>query len=101
MTDDLERCFHAETLHTYWAAKDECGYNATYFIQIVEKYGGVSAARRLLANNPSSGFTKLWELGRLDLSIEAKMLRPEFAGLFTEEELRKARKRLHDYGYKP
>lgn len=98
---DTKKRFHGEALHTYKAAKEECGYNATYFIQMVQTYGGAGAARRLLASNPSSGFARLWELGRLDLTIEAKMLRPEFTALFTEEELRKARKRLQDHGYTP
>jgi len=34
----------------------------------------------------SDGFTTLWELRPLDLSVEAYVLRPEYAPLFTEEE---------------
>jgi len=34
----------------------------------------------------SDGSTTLWDLKRLDLSVEAYVLRPESAPLFTEEE---------------
>jgi hypothetical protein len=47
----------------------------------------------------SDGFTTLWEHGRLDLSVEAHVLRPEFVGLFSAEERAIAAKRLSDYGY--
>ena len=47
----------------------------------------------------SDGFTTLWELKRLDLSVEAYVLRPEYAPLFTEEERGIARARLRQYGY--
>jgi hypothetical protein len=41
----------------------------------------------------------LWELRRLDLSVEALALEPEFHELFTRPELDTARRRLADYGY--
>jgi hypothetical protein len=43
---------------------------------------------------------KLWEFKRLDLTVEALVLRPEWSLLFSEEERQIARKRLSDYGYK-
>lgn len=101
MKADLDKQFREATLDTYRQAKQQYGYNATYFLQMVQKHGAVNAARRLLDSDGTYGFTKLWELGRLDLSIEAKMLRPQFAPLFTAEELAKARKKLLEYGYEP
>jgi hypothetical protein len=54
---------------------------------MLTKDSGAEGARRLLhTNEPSDGFTTLWQHGRLDLSVEAHVLRPEFAALFTEEE---------------
>ena len=98
--DDLESRFHQAMFDVYRNAKRECNYNATYFLQMVSEYGGLEAARRLLRKDKvSSGFTTLWECGRLDLSVEAKALRPEFAPLFTEEEREIARMRLAQYGY--
>jgi hypothetical protein len=92
--------FHSAMLDVYRKARREAGYNATYFLQMVEEVGGLEAARRLLRAGPvSSGFTALWEKGRLDLSVEAVVLLDRFAGLFTEEELGIARDRLAEYGY--
>ena len=92
--------FHSAMLDVYRKAKREAGYNATYFLKMVEDVGGLEAARRLLkAGSVSSGFSALWEKGRLDLSVEAVVLQDRFAGLFTEEELDIARERLAEYGY--
>lgn len=96
----LERAFHAAMVDVYRRARQEAGYQATYFLQMVFERGGLEAARRLLhATNPSEGFTALWERRRLDLTVEAIVLKPEFAPLFTNEERDIARARLHEYGY--
>jgi hypothetical protein len=69
-------------------------YNASYFLQMLLEYGGVETVRRLLwKHDISDGFTTLWELKRLDLSVEAFVPRPEYALLFTEEERGIARAR--------
>jgi hypothetical protein len=76
------------------------GYRPTRAMQMVHKYGGVEAARRILAmDGVSSGMTTLWEKGRLDLSTEALILKPEYASLFTQEEREKARRTLAQYDY--
>ncbi|MFF5218787.1 caspase domain-containing protein [Micromonospora sp. NPDC000442] len=94
--------FHSAMLDVYRKAKKEAGYNAAYFLQMVQEVGGLEAARRLIrAGSVSSGFTALWEKGRLDLSVEAVVLQDRFAGLFTDEELDIARNRLAEYGYSP
>lgn len=101
-TADTEAEFHRALVATYRRAKSEIGYNATRFIQLVSAAGGQEAARQLLqASAPSDGFTTLWEHGRLDLSVEAQVLRPEFQTLFTDAELEIARDRLGKYGYRP
>ena len=87
-------------VNIYETAKDECDYNATYFIQMIAQYGGLETARRLLrAKEPQYGFTALWECGRLDLTVEAHVLKPEFEPLFSEHERSSARQRLDDHGY--
>jgi hypothetical protein len=53
----------------------------------------------LWKDDVSDGFTTLWKLQRVDLSVEAYVLRPEYAPLFTEEERAIARARLKGYGY--
>jgi hypothetical protein len=62
--------------------------------------GGLQAAKILLsANNPQYGFTELWLCGRLDLTVEALILKAEFSKLFTNQKLAVAEKRLKDHGY--
>ena len=84
----------------YQTAKRELGYNATRFLQMISEQGGLATARQLLWDDkPSDGFTTLWERGRLDLTVEARVLAPEFAPLFTEADLDRARDRLRAYGW--
>lgn len=92
--------FHRAMVRIHERARDEVGYNATRFIQMVAELGGVEAANRLLdSSGVSDGFTTLWEAKRLDISVEAVVLQPEFAPLFDTRRLRVARDRLAQYGY--
>ena len=98
--ETVERAFHRAMVRVHEQARDDVGYNATRFIQMVAELGGVETANRLLdANGVSDGFTTLWEAGRLDISVEAVVLRPEFAVLFDQRRRRAARERLEQYGY--
>jgi hypothetical protein len=85
----------------YRRAKVEVGYNATYFLRMLSEDGALVTARRLvMSSTPTEGFTALWERGRMDLTVEAQILSPEIAVLFTEDELDTARQRLAEYGYR-
>ena len=67
------------------------------------EHGGLETAR-ILINSPkvSDGYTTLWELGRLDITVEALIHdNAKYQELFTKEELKTVRKRLADYQYKP
>lgn len=67
---------------------------------MIAEYGGLATARKLLHSpSVSDGFAALWERGRLDLTVEALVSRPECAGLFTEDELGIARHRLDQFGH--
>jgi hypothetical protein len=69
-------------------------------LTMLSSYGGLGTAHRLLASSEvSTGFTALFERGRLDLTVEALVVKPEFAGLFTEDEVEAARDRLRQLGY--
>ena len=59
-----------------------------------------SAHRCLSGQRLSDGFTKLAELGRLDLSLEAIAVRKEFTGLFSDEEANEALARLLEASYR-
>ena len=100
MAGDIETAFHEAMLGAYNTAKTECGYNATYFFQMVSEHGGLAAAKQLLSKPGfSDGLTTLWELGRLDISMEALVLKEPWFPLFNEEELNIARMRLKELGY--
>jgi hypothetical protein len=101
-TGALERDFHTAMVEVYKRAKQEAGYTAQYYIQMVSQRGGLATARHLLhAPKVSDGFTALWERGRLDLSVETLVLQERFAPLFTDEEREGALSRLEEYGYSP
>lgn len=70
------------------------------FLRMLDEGGAINTAHALLAtSSPSDGFTRLWELERLDLAVEAIVLDAEFSSNFSEDELETARRRLGDYGY--
>lgn len=100
MNHSFKEQFHAEMLNVYRRAKAECNYNATRFLQIVNRRGGLAAAKELLRSvNVPDGLTRLWEEGRLDISMEALILRGPWKSLFTSEEIQIAQRRLKDLGF--
>lgn len=92
--------FTEAMLEIYRRAKSEAGYEARIFLRMVVEHGGVGAAQRLLhAPKVSDGYTALWQRGRLDLTVEAVVLQPEWLDLFDDDERRIAIDRLENYGY--
>lgn len=98
--NNLEIQFHHRMLQIYEQAKSECDYTATRFRNMVTSQGGLQAARVLLNSSAySEGLTRLWEKRRLDISMEATVLKDPWRNLFTDEELTAARKKLAALGY--
>jgi hypothetical protein len=84
------------------AAVNECrriGYNPSRFLGMMSRSNAFDVARSLLHGSVSDGFTTLWERHRLDLSVEAIVLKPEWKGHFTPEERQAARRRLREVNY--
>ena len=77
------------------------GYTPSIFHRMLHEKGAIQTARQLInARQPSDGYTRLWELERMDLSVEAVVHdNAEWHGLFTENELRLCKRRLSDHGY--
>ncbi len=97
---DLIDEFHGSMINIYKTAKKECHYDAKIFLTMVVDHGGLEAAKILLSSDsPQYGFEKLWESGRLDLTMEALALHHKYRPLFTNQELKVAEKRLRDHGY--
>jgi hypothetical protein len=90
----LEEEFHHAVMSGNENAK-KLGYNATYFQRMIDQYGSLETAQRLLAKQDiQEGLMRLWELGCLDESIEALVIQDRFRSLFTEAEIAEARRRL-------
>lgn len=99
--NQLEKNFNEDMKNIYMTAKKELKYNASRFWQMVIDKGGVQAAKILIAKDGGTyGFEILWEHGRLDLSVEAHVLKPEYAEIFTDAEKEMCRERLEKFGYK-
>ncbi|GGK63536.1 hypothetical protein Sme01_05750 [Sphaerisporangium melleum] len=84
----------------YDRARREANYHAGYFLSMLAEHGSLATARKLLhAPAVSDGFAALWERGRLDLTVEALVIQPHFADLFTPAEIEIAHHRLTQFGY--
>ena len=68
---------------------------------MLDERGGVETAKFLINSpKPSDGYTKLFERNRLDLTVEATVVNePRWRNLFTDDEFKKAKARLKQYGY--
>ncbi|KRS18375.1 hypothetical protein [Roseovarius indicus] len=93
--------FDQAMFNIYKRAKEEAGYPANIFLRMITERGGLATAKTLINSpQPSDGYTALYELGRLDLTVEAMVLETrEWQELFTADELKRARRRLNQYGY--
>ncbi len=104
MDEKLIAEFHEQMVEIYRRAKDEAGYTAARFIGMVadDKSGGVDTAKRLIHSTlPSDGYTALYLLNHLDLTVEAVIAdNPKWHPLFSVDDLAACHKRLHEYQYK-
>lgn len=102
MTGDIVERFDQAMFEIYERAGREVNYWATRYLQLVRRRGGLDAARYLLGQRlTSDGYARLRDAGRLDLTVEALVLQPEFESLFSPEELARARSRLLQYRAMP
>lgn len=88
----LEQKLEEELRAKMLLAKKECGYNPTRFNQMLARHGGVETAKRLIANvqrtgHVSEGYATLILCGRLDLSMEDSVCKPEYQSLFSDDEI--------------
>lgn len=96
---NLEDQFHHAMISVYENAK-EYDYFATYFKCMIDQYGGLGAAHRLLAKTEiQAGLMKLWELGLLGQSMEALVIQEQYHPLFNRAEITEAHQRLDELGY--
>ncbi len=88
---ELAKIFENELRDKMARAKKECGYNPTYFNRMLSEHGGLETAKILInkeiLSGPTEGFTRLFMLGRLDLTVEASVCDPNYSSLFTREQI--------------
>ena len=100
INEQIIKDFNNDMIAIYRKTKEECNYKPSYFLQLVEREGGYAAAKQLLANKDTQyGLTKLYELNRLDLSMEALVVSEKYSCLFSEFEFKTAERRLKQFGY--
>ena len=96
----IENLFNEDMKNIYFTAKRDINYTATRFMQLVSQKGGLQAAKQLIVKEGGTyGFEVLWENKRLDLSVEALVLKPEYITLFSYEERMLCKDRLEKFGY--
>lgn len=95
----LEEEFHEAMTDGYRRTGEATGYWANYFIRDVKQIGGLATAKKILNKGASGssgkGLQTLIDHGRADLSLEACVVSPRFATLFTQKE-RNAMLHTHD-----
>jgi 5-methylcytosine-specific restriction protein A len=94
----LEDELHQAMIDAYRRAGREVGYWGRYFLRSIKRHHGLATAQRMLrptkSRLPQKGLQALIDAGRPDLSLEALVVSPRFASLFTPKELEEARRRL-------
>ena len=96
----LELEFEAELLQHAQLAARQFGAQTARFAERIRSRGGVDAVREYLhRHRPSDAFGTLADAGRLDLSMEARVIKGTFGMLFTDEEADACLALLLENGY--
>ena len=96
----LEKKLQAEVLKNCELAEKQCGCLMTRFIQTIERFGIVKTAQEILRKRRTSDcFNKLAEAGRLELTMEATIVKAEYAELFTDDQVNDCYELLCEHGY--
>lgn len=79
---------------------EEHKYFPHRFKRMLDADGGYETVKRILASGkPSEGFTRLWELGKVDLTCEAIVVETKWRRYFDEDLLERSEKLLRGVGY--
>lgn len=99
--NNLKNKFNLEVLQAVEESK-KIGYTPIRFIQMLQQSGNnaLEVVPRLVLKESTTGLEKLWEKCRLDLSIEAIIVKSEYRDLFSDEIVNICKKKLQKYGYK-
>ena len=96
----LEKKLQQEVIKKCTVAEKEYGCKMTRFLQTIEKFGIVRTAQEIFRKGRTSDcFNKLAEAGHLELTMEAIIVKGEYAELFTDEQVNYCYELLCENGY--
>ncbi len=97
----LKQEFHRDIQKSIKQTIEQANYRPTRFIQLIGDIGSYETAIRLLNEKAvSEGFIKLWEKGKLNLSVESIILNDndgKYRELFDESLIKECEARLAKY----
>ena len=98
---NLQNKFNEEVFESIEKIKKEV-YVPTRFIKMLHQFknNAVEVAQRVATKNTTIGIEKLYEKGRLDLSMEALIIKPEYKELFSPQIISNCLRKLRSLGYK-
>jgi 5-methylcytosine-specific restriction protein A len=97
---NIEQQLYKALILAYEEAKNKYKYNPVRFLQMLNEKGAVRTTTELVQHpDISGGLTRLWEEGRLDLSIEAIIQQKPWRALFSDTVLQTARDKLASLGH--
>lgn len=97
---ELEKKLQQEVIKNCELAEKEYGCKMTRFLQTIERFGIVRTAQEIFKKGRTSDcFNKLAEAGRLELTMEATIVKGEYSELFTDEQVNNCYELLCENGY--
>lgn len=95
----LEKEFTKELLDNV-AEMKQYGYNPTIYTRMISENGAVNAAKKLVVKDvQSSGFATLIMLRKLELSVEASVIKDKYKDLFTDAEIQNSIRKLKEENF--
>lgn len=96
----LEKKLQEEVIKNCEIAQKDYNCTMTRFIETINRFGIVRTAQEILRKGRTSDcFTKLVEANRIDLTMEAVIVNPKYAELFTDDEVNACYELLCEKGY--
>lgn len=98
--DKLEKKLQDEVIKNCEIAEKEYGCKMTRFLETINRFGIVRTAQEILRKGRTSDcFNKLVEEGRIELTMEATIVKAQYSELFTDEEVNACYDLLCEKGY--
>ncbi|MGG7177490.1 hypothetical protein ACQPU1_07865 [Clostridium paraputrificum] len=96
----LEKKLQLEVIKNCEIAEKECDCKMTRLLETIDRFGIVRTAQEIIRKGRTSdSFNKLAEEGHIKLTMEATIVKPKYAELFTDEEVNYCYDLLCEKGY--